>query len=124
MDPVKIAKATIVTSGVFGANVSHVRDVEIVIKPYAQYPRALSITFAEKGARKRKGLVFYNADRLPVLFEGWHDIPTCKVSERQADGSSITRHSSFSPEIAKETHEACEAFEKSHPDIKIYRFTL
>lgn len=88
---VLVAKATLCFQGSHGMswNVVHVRDLEIVIGPYAQYVAALHVSYTPKGARNRKGFVSTHNPTLVVL-EGWVDVAMPSMWDATTSSGNVT----------------------------------
>lgn len=108
-------KVTIYIEGMFGFSHVEASACEVEVRPYAQYPRAVHLTFIPKGARKPRGTVKYpHGDRTGagvVMLEGWgHPENLVEVFRRVDENGGITRYLSCDPRWATEFNEAFDAY--------------
>lgn len=93
-ETLNLAKATICFQGELGMSygVHHVRNLEVRVRPWAQYSAAVEVTFVPKGARKARRLVQSYRPNLVVL-EGHVDVSVPGIWDertKSADGPTTT----------------------------------
>jgi hypothetical protein len=116
-------KATIYVSSAFGWDTIEAHDVLIEVGNYAQYARALHVSFRLPRKRKRKD--FVRTDHKVVVIEGWGHPPFVKDAfGATEDGCSSSRYSSFSAAYTVEFREALATFIASHPAAKVHDFMM
>jgi len=122
----ELAKATVYRSSMFGWTSVEANDVSVEKGPYAQYKEALHVSYRRPRKRSREGFVAssYEPGHSVVVIAGWgHPDFIAGALEANGDGSSITRHSSFSPEWTKEFRASLQAFrERSKVPLEIYDY--
>lgn len=98
---VTASKATLYHATGFGLGYrkTEVRDLQISIGKYAQYPSAVNATFIVRGKRKPMSLVQDSHPTLVVL-EGWDHglVPEDPFLPADAAGCRVGRYASFAPE--------------------------
>ena len=99
-----LTTATLYHETMFGYSVLHVRDLKIEVVKYAQYDKAVRVTFIEKGKRKRVGFMQTSHASLVVL-EGHTTIntkPRMETETRNGITIESTRYSSFDARWSEE----------------------
>ena len=89
--------ATLYHETMFGYTVTHVRDLKVEVVKYAQYDKAVRVTFIEKGKRKRTGFLQTSHASLVVL-EGHTTIntkPQMETDTRNGMTIESTRYASY-----------------------------
>ena len=83
-------KATLYFINDWGMKITReVKDLEIEVKPYAQFPHALAVTFVDRGKRKRRGFWQTSYPSLVVL-KGWgHPEYDMFVTTRSMPGMTV-----------------------------------
>lgn len=127
----RISKATLYKSGMFGVSALEVHDLAIDIAPYAQYSRALHVSYRRPRARKRVGFVSYSAgDVSPGVWvlEGWGHprlVADPMTKGVNVDGviRSESRHTCYSPEYEREFQASFSAYCASAPKVRAHDFS-
>lgn len=99
-DTMSFQDCLVQTQGAFGVRSIHCKAVTIEVKPYAQYPKALAISFLEKGKRKPTGFwatpPYGKALVLPVIPAAQ---PKSGLDTKVENGFTVqeSRYGSFDP---------------------------
>lgn len=112
-----LEKATVYRSAMFGWVAVEAHDVLLEYGPYAQYARALHVSYRRPRKRSREGFVdaAHGAHNRVVVIKGWgHPALVRDPLEPSALGGSVTRYASFDPAYTVEFREALAAYQREH----------
>jgi hypothetical protein len=119
----ELDKATIYVSSAFGWDTIEANAVLIEAGSYAQYPRALYVSF--RRPRKRKRECFVRTDHRAVVIDGWGHAPLVKdACDTDRFGNRSTRYGCFDEAYTVEFREALAAFIASNPAAKVHDFMV
>lgn len=117
MDKQSFGKSTLYFLGMFGYTQKEVREVEVEVRPYAQYERAVHFRFKDPRQKSfRSGVQGYRPNL--IILEGWgHVGPASPFKETEM--GTISRYHMGALEYQVEFEKDLTEYLEKNPEVKV-----